>query len=87
MVLMGVGNDNTGQVIGAFGNKSRVGHLHVGLVSLVGVSKGDAAVDHEPLVVVAIQIEVHTDFATATQRQKPEISVIGGHAFCSSLKM
>lgn len=46
MVFMGMSDNDTGQMIGAFGNKSRVGHLYMGLMCLIRVGKGDAAVNH-----------------------------------------
>jgi hypothetical protein len=36
---------------------------------------------------MAIEIEVHTDFTAATERQKPEIVLVRGHAISSYLKM
>jgi len=74
---MGMGNHQARQAITAVGNEGRVCHLYRRLAPVVHgaigsnaarLGKGNAAIHHQPGTVVAIKVEVHTNFAGAAQR-------------------
>ena len=72
MVLMGVGEHNPGQIAPALNNKPRIRHLDMRrtTVSL----KGNTAIHHQPLAIVAEEVEIHADFPAAAKGQKQEFT-------------
>ena len=86
VVLVGMGGDDGHQCFTAIGDEHRVGHLHTiaahgprGRVSQWHFLEGHAAIHHEPLPGVAVQIEVHADLAAAPQWEEPEILETWNH--------
>jgi hypothetical protein len=73
MILVGMGNDKSIKQVPAAGNEIRVRHLDAGTASTSSsvLLKRNAAIHHQPAAVVAIQIEVHANFAASPQWQKP----------------
>ena len=85
MIFVGMGRDDRHERLAAIGDEDRVGHLHP--VAANGRRRtgqwhffeGHAAIHHQPLPGVAVQIEIHADLATAPQGQKPEILETWNH--------
>ena len=62
----------------------RAGFVPIFLVNRIG--EGQAAIDNEPLTVVAVEVEVHPDFATTAQRDEPEVVRVWSHTVYWSRK-
>src|SRR5215469_4739051 len=71
MVLMGVGGDDTEQMLATLDDKGRIGHHDVD-TRLRIVAKGDAAIDDQPLAGDAVKVQVHPDFVRAPQRREKQ---------------
>ena len=78
MIHMRVGRDDTDKVIYPVDNELWVRHLY--FVALRGFFESHATVDHDPLAVVAKEIQVHADLAAAAERDKPEVLDTGCHS-------
>ena len=65
MVFVRVRQHEAGQTVTPASNKERVWHDNVDPRRRV-VAEGDAAIDHQPLAGMAIQVEVHANFARST---------------------
>ena len=66
MIFVAVGEHEAAEGLAHPLDKGRIRHLHVGIFRAV-LSKGDAAIHHEPAIVMAIEIEVHPDFTGAAE--------------------
>ena len=75
MVLVGVGEQQAVELVAALGDERRIGHDHVGAGNTVAAER-DAAVDHQPAVLVAraiaVEVEVHADLAGPAQWQEQQ---------------
>ena len=73
MVLMGVGQQQSLQRIFTRRDKFRVGHLHVktAATTTICITEGDTTIHHQPLLVVSVEVHIHTDFAATTKRYEP----------------
>ena len=80
MVLMPVRQHDTDQIVEPFLDELQVGQDHVD-AGILRIGEGDAAIDHHPLAVTAVQIDVHADLARPTQGQEKELVLRFGH-FC-----
>ena len=72
VILVAVGQHQAAEAPDGL-DKGRIRHLHVGIFRAV-LGKGDATVHHEPAIVVAVKVEVHPDFTSAAEGEKPEIA-------------
>ena len=70
---MGMGDDQAVNAVLATGYERRVRHLDAGASGCVAgpMFKGNATIDQQPPTLVSVQVEVHADFARATQWQEP----------------
>ena len=89
MIFVGVGNYQARQPFTAVSNERRIRHLNRRLATMMhrAISsnatrlwKGNTTIHHQPGTIVAIEVEVHTNFTGSTQRQKPEIRLFGNHS-------
>ena len=72
VILVGMGEHQSEQVVAALDDERGVGHDDVDAgMTLVG--KGDAEVDHQPLAVVTIEVEVHADFARTAEGHEQQL--------------
>ena len=71
MVLVGMGQHEAEQVVLHPLDEADVGHHHVDAGSRI-VAEGDAALDHDPLALAAVEVAVHADLARAAERQVDE---------------
>gem|GEM_PF-6332979 len=71
MVLMAVGEDDAEQVGAALLDEGEVGQdqLHA---RIERVGEGQAEIDHHPLALAAVEIDVHADLARAAEREEEE---------------
>jgi hypothetical protein len=76
MILMGVGQHQTDQIVAAAFDELGIGHDYIDARRIV-VAEGDAAIDHQPFTGMAIEIEVHADLAGAAQGQKQQLVLAG----------
>ena len=72
MVLVGVGQHEAAEILGALGDEVRVRHDDFDARRVV-VAEGDAEIDHQPLAGMAVEVEVHPDLAGAAQRQEQQL--------------
>ena len=81
MVLMGVGEHQPQQVRAALDDKGGVGHHDLDAGDAV-VAERHAEIDHQPLAVEAVEVEVHADLAAAAERHEQQLVVAlrHGHA-------
>ena len=77
VILMPVRQHDADQIVEAFLDEGQVGQDHVD-AGIARVRKGDAAVDHHPFALAAIQIDVHADLAGAAERAEQKF-VLGSH--------
>ena len=69
---MGMGDDQAQQVFPAVDDPGRIRDDDVyARQGLVGES--NAEIDHQPFAVIAVEIEIHPDFAGAAERQKQQL--------------
>ncbi len=74
MVLVAVGHHQPDQIVPMLGDEARVGHHDIDAGHRV-VAEGHAEIDHQPLAVIAVEIEIHADLAGAAERQEQELAV------------
>jgi len=76
MVLMGVGEDKTDQILALLFEKTDVGHDEIDTRQMFLVAKGYAEIDRKPgaLVAVAESVDrqVHADLTDAAERRKSQ---------------
>ena len=68
---MGVGQDNANQVFLAFLDEFQIGKDQLGARVFVG-PKSHPQVNHQPLAVAAVQVDVHPDFARSAERAEQQ---------------
>src|SRR3546814_3939552 len=85
MVLVGVGEDEAGKVVAAVDDEARVGHLHID-PRQARIAEDDAEIDHQPGAIVAVEIEVHADFAGAAERNEEKIPLARSEEHTSELQ-
>ncbi len=77
VVLVRVGEHDTGEARAFFGDEAHVGQDHVDAGIELPLWKGDAEVDHEPRAAVfradAVKVAVHADLADAAERQEDQL--------------
>jgi hypothetical protein len=78
VILVRMGNEQCRQTVAAFFDKAWIRHLHA-RPRLTVACKCNTAIDHEPTLVVAVEIEVHANLAGSAKRQKPEVFVTRYH--------
>src|SRR6202790_4230984 len=74
MVLMGVGEHQSDQVLALLFEKADVGHDQIDAGQMLFLAEGDAEIDREPAALVAvaeaIDRQVHADLADAAERRE-----------------
>ncbi len=71
VILMRMGQDKAKKFVFAFLDKGRIGHDNID-TGQTFLAKGNAHIDHQPLIVISVQIEVHANFARSPQRHKQQ---------------
>ena len=71
MVLVGVGQHEGEKLVPAFLDERGVRHDHIDTRQRVA-GEGDAEIDHQPLALAGIEVEVHADLAGPAERQEVE---------------
>ena len=66
VIFVAVGEHEAAEGLAYALDKGRICHLHVGIFRAV-LGEGDAAVHHEPTIVMAIEVGVHPNFAGAAE--------------------
>ena len=66
MIFVAVGEHEAAEGLSRPLDKGGIRHLYVGFLRAV-LGKGDAAVHHEPAVVMALEVEVHSDLTGAAE--------------------
>jgi len=69
MIFVRMGRDDAEQLVLAFDDEGRVRHDHID-ASMLLLTKSDAAIEHQPLVAVGVEVEVHPDLAAAAERDE-----------------
>ena len=69
MVLVGMGQHDREQVLPTLFDKGRIRHEHVDPGQRVAC-EGDAEIDHQPLALAGVEVEVHADLAGPAERQE-----------------
>jgi hypothetical protein len=72
MVLVGMRDDESCELVAALDNESGIGEQDIDARGAV-VAERDAAIEHEPLPLIAVEVEVHADLARAAEREKEEL--------------
>jgi hypothetical protein len=78
VVLVRVGEDDAEQAVEPLLNELEVGEHQVD-AGVVGIGEPHAEVDHQPLAIAAVEVDVHADLARAAEREEQQF-VSGGHA-------
>ena len=81
MVFMAVRDDDAGKAVELILDEAKIGQDHVD-AGIIGIGEGHAAIDHHPLALTAIEVDVHADLARAAERAKEQF-VLGGHSSLS----
>jgi hypothetical protein len=76
VVLVRVSEHQTAEGAAFAFDEGRVGHLHMGGLRAV-FGEGHPAIDHEPVIVMAIEVEVHADLTGPAKGQEPEVCGAG----------
>ncbi len=71
MIFMRVRQHDADQIILARLDEIEIGEDQFGTGIFVR-AKGHAQIDHQPLAVAAVQVDVHADFARATKREEQQ---------------
>src|SRR5690606_25294282 len=87
MIFMGMGGDNANQCRLATADKQRIRHFNAVDCGTCNLLKSYTTVNHQPFAGMAVQVEIHADFAATTQRQKPEILVSRTHQNNSAIQL
>src|ERR1700761_9734891 len=77
MVFMAMGKHDADQIVEPFLDESEVGQDDID-AGIMRVGEGDAAIDHQPLAVTAIEIDVHGNLARSAECDEQEFFV-GSH--------
>ena len=79
MVLVRVGEHDADEVLHPFLDELEIGEDEVD-PRILAPREGHAEIDHQPLALAAVEIDVHADLARAAQRQEQQF-VFGGEVF------
>ena len=71
MVLMAVGQDDAEQIVAILLDEGQVGEDQLD-PGIGRVGEGHAEIDHDPLAVAAVEIDVHADLARAAEREEEQ---------------
>ncbi len=85
MVLVGVGEHQRHQIVAAALDKIGIGHDDVDARRGI-VAEGDAAIDHQPFAGMAVQVQIHADFAGTAERQEQQV-VLARHRAMRELRI
>ena len=77
MVLMAVGEDDAEQIVAPLLDEGEIGQDQLD-AGIVGIGEGHAEIDHHPLALAAVEIDVHADLARAAEREEEQF-VAGFH--------
>jgi hypothetical protein len=66
VVLVGMGCDEPNQFVAMLNNELGIGHLY--FVATLTLFKRYATIHHEPVTIVAKEIQVHANFAATAER-------------------
>ncbi len=72
MILVRMGQHDARQILAAFDDEFRIRHDDLDTRRRL-VAEGDAEIDHQPLSVMAVQIQVHADLARPAKRQEDQV--------------
>ncbi len=72
MIFVGVSQNKACKLVPALHDKRRIRHDDIDPGGRV-VAEGDAEIDHQPAPGMAVEVQVHADFAGAAQRNENEI--------------
>ena len=71
MVLMPVGQDDPGKAVPLLLDELEIGKDEVD-ARIIGIGEGQAEVDHQPLALRAVEIDVHADLARPAERAEKQ---------------
>ena len=71
MIFVRVREDNADEIGEPFLDEFKVGKDQID-TRIPGVGKRHAEIDHQPLAVAAVEVDVHPDFARPTERQEQQ---------------
>ncbi len=71
VILMAVRDDDAEQVVDPVLDEGQIGQDHVD-AGILRIGEGDAEIDHHPLALAAVQVDVHADFAGAAKATEKE---------------
>ena len=77
MVLVAVGQDDAEQVVAPLLDEGEIGEHQLD-AGIGRVGEGHAEIDHDPLALAAVEIDVHADLARAAEREEEQF-VAGVH--------
>ena len=69
MILVGMGQHDGEQVLPALLDEGRIRHEHVDAGQRIA-REGDAEIDHQPLALASVEVEVHADLAGPAEGQE-----------------
>ncbi len=69
VIFVGMGQNKTKQLVLAVLDKGRVGHHNINTRKPF-LAKGNPHINHQPLVIVAIKVQVHANFARTAKRHE-----------------
>ena len=78
MVLVRMGQDQAAEVLAAALDEARIGQHDLDAGQGV-VGEADAEVDHQPLAVQAIEVEVQADLAGPAERYEEQLRILHAH--------
>jgi hypothetical protein len=76
VIFVGMGCDDARKVAERVYGPVRVGHFDL-IVAVNLALKRNTAVNHEPTIIVAEEVQVHANFTGAAKGQKPQLLVRG----------
>ena len=90
MVLVGVRQHQPEQAVAALDDERGIGRDDVDAGN-AAVAEGHAQIDHQPLMAfgrsaVAVEIQVHADFAGAAERDEGQFGRRAAHGFFGALR-
>ncbi len=86
MIFVRVGQDQAKQLVLAFLDKGRVGHDYIDARQAF-LAERNPHIDHQPLIVIAIKVQVHANFAGTSERHEQnvifwQIQIHGSYILC-----
>ena len=67
MILMPVGEDDSGQPVALLLDELQLGQDQV-VARILRIGEGEAEIDHQPLALAAVEIDVHANLARTAER-------------------